>query len=200
MTPTNLPQAEQPTTPAGVGQAGRSARDLWAFAWLGGGHAAQPLRLALALALARGSSGLLLVVLLLAAWQTHAPLALATLVLLLAGVTQYAGKQLAHRLGAPRPYHLGLSPNHLKQGARGGWPSSHALSMACVCGALWVAVGAEPLWSAAALLTLATGWARVYAGAHFPSDVLAGWCAGAAAGALGMGLCLPWWAPAAAPA
>lgn len=177
----------------------RGTWNLRVFGWLGGGHSAQPLRLTWALALARGSSSLLLVMLLLAAWQTHAPISLVTLVLLLAAVTQYAGKRLAHRFGAPRPYHLGLSPNHLKQGARGGWPSSHALSMACVCGALWVAVGAEPLWSAAALLTLATGWARVYAGAHFPSDVLAGWCAGAASGALGMGMCLPWWASAAAP-
>lgn len=191
MRPAELRNTRQP----GWLQAERGAWNLRIFSWLGGGHAAQPLRLSLALALARSSSGLLLVVLLWAGWQTHAPLTLITLVLLLAGLTQYAGKRLANRFGAPRPYHLGLSPNHLKQGARGGWPSSHALSMACVCGALWVAIGAAPLWSLAVLLTLATGWARVYAGAHFPSDVLAGWGLGAAAGTLGMTWNLPWLLP-----
>lgn len=188
MTPTELYNE----VPGAVGQARRSDWDLRAFARLGGGHAARPLPLHVALLVARGSSGLLLIVLLLATWLTAAPLASATLVLLLAGATQYAGKRLAHRHGAPRPYHLGLSPNHLQQGARGGWPSSHALSMACVCGALWVLAGPSALWSVAVLLTLATGWARIYAGAHFPSDVFAGWGLGLVGGSLGMALCLPW--------
>jgi len=188
MTPADLHNA----SPGAFGQARRSAWDLRAFARLGGGHAARALPLHAALLIARGSSGLLLIVLLLATWWTAAPLASATVILLLAGATQYAGKRLAQRHGAPRPYHLGLSPNHLQQGARGGWPSSHALSMACVSGALWVLAGPSALWSVAALLTLATGWARVYAGAHFPSDVFAGWGLGLASGSLGMALCLPW--------
>lgn len=188
MSPTDLPHSGTTT----FGHTHRSGWDLRTFAQLGGGHAAQPAPLRAALLIARGSSGVLLVVLLLAAWSTAAPMATATLTLLLAGVTQYAGKRLARRHGAPRPFHLGLSPNHLQQGARGGWPSSHALSMACVCGALWVAAGPGVLLAAAALLTLATGWARVYAGAHFPSDVLAGWGLGLLAGTLGMALCPPW--------
>lgn len=188
MTPTDLPSP----APEALSHTPRSGWDLRAFARLGGGHAARAQPLRAALQIARGGSGLLLIVLLLAAWHTRAPFATATLILLLAGATQYAGKRLAHRHGAPRPYHLGLSPNHLRQGARGGWPSSHALSMACVCGALWVAVGPGPLWGIAALTTQATGWARIYAGAHFPSDVLAGWGAGWLAGLLGMAACLPW--------
>lgn len=185
-----MPLSEStPHLSGGLAQgARRSTWDRQAFRWLGGGHAADPLALVLALALARLGSGLLLIVLLLGAWQTATPLAAATGILLLAGATQYTGKRLAHRHGAPRPYHLGLSPNHLRQGARGGWPSSHALSMACVTGGLWVVVGPGPLWGAAALLTLVTGWARIYAGAHFPSDVLAGWGLGLLAGTLGMRL------------
>ena len=186
--PTHLP----PTATRSLGHTRRSDWDLRAFERLGGGHAARPVPLRLALLMARSGSGLLLVVLLLTAWHTTAPFALVTVTLLLAGLTQYAGKRLAHRHGAPRPYHLGLSPNHLKQGARGGWPSSHALSMACVCGAMWAAVGAEPGWAATALIALSTGWARVYAGAHFPSDVVAGWGIGCVAGNLGMVACMHW--------
>jgi membrane-associated phospholipid phosphatase len=36
-----------------------------------------------------------------------------------------------------------------------------------------------------ALITLATGWARVYAGAHFPLDVIAGTVLALVCGALG---------------
>lgn len=170
----------------------RSGADLRAFTWLGGGHAARPLPLRVALCLARGASGLLLVSLLLGATFTAAPLAVVAWVLLLAGATQWTGKRIARHLGAPRPYHLGLSPNHLQQGARGGWPSSHAVSMACVSAAVWVA-GVPPLLVVSALLlTLATGWARIYAGAHFPSDVLAGWGLGLCGGTLGMALATPW--------
>lgn len=170
----------------------RGSADLRIFKWVGGGHAARPLPLRVALCLARGASGLLLVTLLLGATFTAAPLAVTTWVLLLAGATQWVGKRIARHLGAPRPYHLGLSPNHLQQGARGGWPSSHAVSMACVSAAVWVVGMPTLLVASAVLLTLATGWARIYAGAHFPSDVLAGWGLGLGGGTLGMALATPW--------
>lgn len=182
MTSVNLSR----TTSGQLAQRRRSSWDLIAFAWLGGRHKARPNTLLLALTLARSGSGMLLVLLLLAAWMTPAPFAAATMALLLCGATQYLGKRLAHLYGAPRPYHLGLSPNHLKQGARGGWPSSHALSMACACGALLVAGDAHYLWWLMIGVSATTGWARVYAGAHFPSDVLVGWAWGFAAGCLGM--------------
>lgn len=194
-TPPQASTRQCPMPRAADGQAlpaQRSNADLRTFAWIGGGHAAQPLPLRVALCLARGASGLLLVTLLLGAAFTAAPLAVTTWVLLLVGATQLTGKRIARHLGAPRPYHLGLGPNHLQQGARGGWPSSHAISMACVSAAVWVA-GMPPLLVASAvLLTLATGWARIYAGAHFPSDVLAGWGLGLVSGTLGMALATPW--------
>lgn len=170
--------------------AGRHGWDLRLFAWLGGGHGARPRTLWWALACARWSSGPLTLVLLAGAWRTAAPLTVWALTLLLAGVTQYLGKRLAHRCGAPRPFHLGLAPNHLRQGARGGWPSSHALSMACACGALLVLAGPSLPWALALLLTGATGCARVYVGAHFPSDVLVGWALGLLGGMVGATTCV----------
>jgi len=188
MTPSELPLPAH-----GLAQTSRrSGWDMRAFAWLGGGHTARALPLRLALWTARSGSGLLLVTLLLGASFTAAPFAVATWVLLLTGLTQFAGKRLAHHLGAPRPYHLGLSANHLQQGARGGWPSSHAVSMACVSVALWAAGVPSLLVTIAVLLTLATSWARIYAGAHFPSDVVTGWGLGLGSGALGMALGAPW--------
>lgn len=188
MTPSDLPGTAHHLTPS----LRRSAWDVRVFAWLGGGHAARASTLCAALWLARSASGLLLVTLLLGAGFTAAPLAVATWTLLLAGLTQFAGKRLAHCLAAPRPYHLNLSPNSLHQGARGGWPSSHAVSMACVTAAVWLAGVPPVLVACAALLTAATGWARIYAGAHFPSDVLAGWALGITGGTLGMALAKAW--------
>ena len=174
----------------------RSGWDVCLFVWLGGGHRARALPLRVALWVARGASGLLLITLLLGAAFTDTPWAVAAWVLLVAGITQFAGKRLARQLGAPRPYHLDLGPNHLGQGARGGWPSSHAVSMASVSTALWLAGVPDGLVFFAWGLTLATGWARIYAGAHFVSDVVAGWalglCGGAVGMALGLSLATPW--------
>lgn len=188
MTPRDLPR--NASGPSHTSR--RSKWDLRVFAWAGGGHAARALPLRVALLSARSGSGLLLLTLLISASFTAAPFAFFIWVLLLVGTSQYAGKRLAHHFGSPRPYHLGLSPNHLQQGARGGWPSSHAVSMACVSAALWVTGVPSMLVVSALLLTLATGWARIYVGAHFPSDVTAGWGLGFSCGALGMGLFAPW--------
>lgn len=188
MTPKHLNRTANGLSPTSK----RSDWDLRAFAMVGSGNAARATPLRVALWMARSSSGLLLLVLLISAGFTAAPVALTTWVLLLVGATQFAGKRLAHHFGAPRPYGLGLSPNHLRQGERGGWPSSHAVSMACVSAALWASAVPSMLVATALLLTAATGWARIYAGAHFPSDVVAGWGLGFSGGALGMGLGAPW--------
>lgn len=164
----------------------RSAWDLRAYAWLGAGHLATPSRLRLAQGLAKWGSWPLLMVLLASVGPSLKGLVQALACLAWAGTLQYLGKRLAHRWGAPRPYHLGLSPNHLDQGARGGMPSSHALTMASVAGGMLILTGPTPLWALALALSAATGWARVIAGAHFPSDVLAGWCLGLAGGCLGL--------------
>jgi undecaprenyl-diphosphatase len=79
---------------------------------------------------------------------------------------------------------LGLSANHLDHGSRSGFPSTHAAVMSTAVGFMAVAIPVWSLIAAMATVTLCTSWARVHAGAHFPSDVLAGLVGGAALGAL----------------
>lgn len=102
----------------------------------------------------------------------------------LAVMAQVLSKQLALRLRRPRPFALGLAANHLGHGARGGLPSTHASVMA----SLTMFVGLLPDTDGAcwllACIAVSTGWARVRTGAHFPSDVLAGFALGALLGAL----------------
>jgi undecaprenyl-diphosphatase len=80
----------------------------------------------------------------------------------------------------------GLSPNHLGHSVRAGFPSTHATVMGSALGFMLLHPAADgPVLAGMALITLATGWARVYAGAHFPLDVIAGTALGLVCGALG---------------
>lgn len=105
------------------------------------------------------------------------------------GIVQWTGKRLARRIQSLRPFSLGLCDNHLGHGGRAGFPSSHALAMACLLGSLAPFTHRAGLLTAIGLLTLATSWARVHGGAHFPLDVLAGLAVGVVCG-LGFGLAL----------
>ncbi|HEY1963184.1 MAG TPA: phosphatase PAP2 family protein [Rhizomicrobium sp.] len=68
------------------------------------------------------------------------------------------------------------------------FPSGHALFAACFYGALAIvlagsirsAAARTALWITAVVAILCIGWSRIYLGVHYPSDVLAGYLAGAA--------------------
>jgi undecaprenyl-diphosphatase len=68
------------------------------------------------------------------------------------------------------------------------FPSGHALFAACFYGALATILTIElrnkaarvAVWAAAIFAVLSIGWSRIYLGVHYPSDVLAGYLAGAA--------------------
>ncbi|MBA4266088.1 MAG: hypothetical protein C0453_13485 [Comamonadaceae bacterium] len=104
--------------------------------------------------------------------------------LVTAGVVQVVSKRCATRWELPRPFAVGLCSNHLNHSRRAGFPSTHAMVMGSLFGFM---LPFGPLDLDIALvgsIALLTGWARVYAGAHFPSDVAAGLGLGAVLGLL----------------
>jgi undecaprenyl-diphosphatase len=158
--------------------------DVRLFLWMRAGRGDMPWLMEVAIAIARSSwLPLLLVVGAMASRWTHgwAP---ALLGLAAAGLVQWLGKRAARRFSAARPFSLGLCSNHLDHGSRAGFPSAHAMVMGCVWAYMAHMAPNDPLWLVLGLIALATAWARVHAGAHFPSDVMAGLALGALCGAV----------------
>lgn len=164
--------------------------DAHLFRWLGAGRGPVWL-MRLARWTARWSWLPLLALMTVVGVQAHANgLWLVLSVLLYAGLLQLAGKRMARHWQSQRPFVLGLCHNHLGHSARAGFPSSHALVMGAVIGALLPHTVNDPLIHGMIAVALLTGWARVHTGAHFPLDVVIGTVAGLMAGLL-FGLVLP---------
>jgi len=96
-------------------------------------------------------------------------------------------KRIATR---PRPdLWLSLRPEHTFS-----FPSGHAMDTAALAAALFFVLPRHRrAWALAPLFALSVGWARMYLGVHFPSDVLAGWSS-----AVGWVLLVQLWASRAA--
>ncbi len=97
--------------------------------------------------------------------------------LIATGAGALAGQGINLLLGLtwfePRPFMAGIGHTWLDHVADNGFPSDHA-TLAWSLGLGLAVTGASRRWGAAACLVgLATGWARVYLGVHFPLDVLA---------------------------
>jgi undecaprenyl-diphosphatase len=156
--------------------------DVQLFRWMRAGHGARAGLLRVARQVSHHSWVLMLATLFAMAvgtpeggWTLLKCLGMATL-------AQLASKRCAARWAAPRPFALGLSDNHLQHGPRAGLPSTHAAVMGAVVVFMSVAAAGHPLLAVLCITALATAWARVYAGAHFPSDVLLGLALGGVLG------------------
>jgi undecaprenyl-diphosphatase len=88
-------------------------------------------------------------------------------------------------LGRPRPTSVAWLREQLS--VLGTVPPAGSLGLpsgtatACMAGATWIALRHVPRWGAlAAALAIALSFTRLYAGVHYPSDLLAGWLVGVA--------------------
>jgi len=89
---------------------------------------------------------------------------------------------LKHAFHRPRPVaFFGATPSSYS------FPSGHALGSLCFYGILAAILAARArgrvarfcIWMAAVLLVGMIGFSRIYLGVHYPSDVIAGYCAAA---------------------
>jgi len=157
--------------------------DVRLFRWMGAGRS-PCMMLEMAKWVARWSWVPLVVVLADMAIEDVRDRVLVLHALITAGIVQLVSKRFAARWELPRPFAVGLCANHLNHSRRAGFPSTHAMVMGSLFGFM---LPFGPLDLDIALvgsIALLTGWARVYAGAHFPSDVAAGLGLGAVLGLL----------------
>lgn len=162
-------------------QTGWRRWDVQLFRWMGAGRSPCKV-LELAKWLARWSWVPLVAVLADMALDDALDRVLVFHALVTAGVVQVVSKRCSARWELPRPFAMGLCPNHLNHSLRAGFPSTHAMVMGSLFGFLLPFGPLDMDIAIVGSIALLTGWARVYAGAHFPSDVAAGLCMGAAVG------------------
>jgi undecaprenyl-diphosphatase len=140
------------------------------FLLMTAGPSPAPWLLPVASALAEGGAWLCAVLMGWAAWRQPRERSYLLAALAMAGATSFLSHALADRIALPRPFVLGLGPAYIAHGPSAAMPS--------VMFFIALALAARPSlrrWApVAALLALATGWARVYVGVHFPSDIAGG--------------------------
>ncbi len=94
----------------------------------------------------------------------------------------------------PRPYWVDPTVRALSPETSFGIPSGHAQNAVAVWGVIASAIGTSVAWTAAIILIILIGLSRIYLGAHFVTDVVAGWVVGV----LLLAAFLRWEKPAAA--
>lgn len=150
------------------------ALDLALFDWIAAGYHPIAWLLPLMSAIAVGGPWICVVLAGWAAWHRPSERSYLMAVLVAAAAMAIIAHAIAQALGTPRPFMLGLSPAYVHHGDRGSMPSAHASVMFTVALVCLLRPGLRKLGAGLMAVTLATGWARIYVGLHFPSDIAAG--------------------------
>ncbi|VTU34210.1 phosphatase PAP2 family protein [Variovorax sp. PBL-E5] len=150
------------------------ALDLALFPWLAAGYHPSPWLLPLVPAIAVGGPWLCVAIMGWVAWRQPAQRGYVMAMLVACAAAGVAAHAIATALDLPRPFMLGLSPAYIAHGARGSMPSAHASVMFTIALAFALRPGLRNFAIASALAAVVTGWARIYVGVHFPTDIVAG--------------------------
>ncbi len=155
------------------------ALNLSLFQWMAAGHSPQPQLLWIASLIAVGSAWLCVAVMGWMAWRHPAQRAYVMATLFAAGVASLVAHAVADAIHLPRPFIVGLSPSYIDHGARGSMPSTHATVMFTIALIFLMRPAARIAGLVLLAVALATGWARVYVGVHYPLDIVGGLVLGA---------------------
>ena len=74
----------------------------------------------------------------------------------------------------PRPFEMGLGANLLNHLPENSFPSDHATLMFALAFGLLATTSLRRAGMGLLVLAIAVSWARIYLGAHYPSDILGG--------------------------
>lgn len=137
------------------------------------------LLLQLASAIALWSSWACAAVLAWVAWRRAPERGQLLTVLAAGGAASLIAHEIAASIGMPRPFMVGLSPAHVPHGLRAGLPSTHASVMFTMAFTLLWRRSLRDVGLFLLAVAVATGWARIHVGVHFPFDIAAGALLGA---------------------
>lgn len=144
--------------------------------WLQAGGSSLLDLLAMALN-AAGSEYVFMVVLSVIYWSVNRHLGLRMLFALMLAVVLNTALKLLFQ--APRPFHVSDAVRMVVEAGSYGLPSNHVMSAVAIWGYLALYLRRRWVTIVVVIYVLLMAWARMYAGVHYPQDVVAGALLGA---------------------